>query len=159
MPHNAAAMRSHCGGVLRMFILTGESFYLIVLHLRYLGHEGVARQAGTYDRTGAAFSLITRHGINGAGCVSERGQFSHARHLSFLSLTILFFALSTNFLLVATKYDDEINSSSWGCGEGCSCGEVSWCVGKPLWSRTNAFTLCGVHCDREVCSSVGHGAG
>ena len=47
MPHNTAAMRSHCGGVLRMFILTGESFYLIVLHLRYLGHEGVARQAGT----------------------------------------------------------------------------------------------------------------
>jgi hypothetical protein len=44
MPHNAAAMRSHCGGVLRMFILTGESFYMIVLHLRYLGHEGVARQ-------------------------------------------------------------------------------------------------------------------
>ena|ERR1700722_3655528 len=61
MPHNAAAMRSHCGGVLRKSILTGEAFYSIVLHLRYLGHEGVARQAGTYDRTGAAFSLITRH--------------------------------------------------------------------------------------------------
>jgi len=61
MPHNAAAMRSHCGGVPRKSILTGESFYLIVLHLPYLGYEGVARQAEAYDRTGAAFSLITRH--------------------------------------------------------------------------------------------------